>query len=127
MDELVCRLEELQAQAESMSGVMNGARDGVAAASDGADRTRSVRVEVGQDGLPTRFQVAPDWQRRFPPAAFGSAVMEAYSVAIGARLADWAAGLRQPPSGFPPIEYENEYYRHITTGQHLLPGEPSLH
>jgi putative transposase len=27
----------------------------------------------------------------------------------------------------PPIEYENEYYRHNTTAQHPLPAEPSLH
>jgi len=27
----------------------------------------------------------------------------------------------------PPIEHENEYYRHNTAAQHPLPAEPSLH
>jgi hypothetical protein len=96
------RLEELQEQAASLSAVMSSARDGMAAGSEGVDRSRSVRVGVGQDGLPTRFQVAPDWQRRLPPGAFGDAVVEAYSVAIGARLVDWVAGLQRPPSRRPP-------------------------
>ena len=46
--------------------------------------------------------------------------------------ASWVAWFNQTRlhSSFghvPPIEYENTYYRHNTTGQRPQPGEPSLH
>jgi hypothetical protein len=101
------QLGELNARAQGLSELVTRARDGMSDHAEGVDRSRSVRVEIGPDGLPTRIQVAPDWQRRLVPEAVGAAVTEAWQVATGHRLVTWASGLRQLPpprsSGGPEV------------------------
>lgn len=99
MNDLEWQLMELQTYAESLSGLMSGARDSMPDRAEGRDRSGSVWVEIGPDGIPLRFHVAPDWPRRLAPDAFGAAAAEACQVAVGARLASWTAGLHQPRLG----------------------------
>lgn len=99
MDDLMRQLGELRRHADRLRDLLSDPRDAVPAHAEGTDRTGSVHVEIGPDALPTRFRVAPDWQRRITPDTFGQAVIEACQVAAGARLAAWTARLKDPRSG----------------------------
>lgn len=59
----------------------------------GTDARGAVQVVLGADGLPEAFRVAPDWNRRVPPTAFGIAVLEAFNVAARERVAAWSRTL----------------------------------
>ncbi|HKT05574.1 MAG TPA: hypothetical protein VJT31_39160 [Rugosimonospora sp.] len=71
--------------------------DEVAAAvpdrAEGTDRTGTVRVVLGPDGLPVSIGLHPDWQSTVEPTAFGGAVLDAYASAVRARTTMWCRTL----------------------------------
>lgn len=101
MDNLIKQLGELERRANRLRDLMDNARDGMPVRAEGTDQTGSVHVEIGADALPTRFRVAPDWDRRIAPPAFGGAVVDACQVAVNPRLAGWIARLKEPQPGCP--------------------------
>lgn len=56
-----------------------------ATGAEGLDETGAVRARMGSDGFPEPLWVAPDWQSRLDPAAFGGAVMQACRAAATSR------------------------------------------
>lgn len=60
---------------------------------EGADRSGTIRLMLGKDGLPESIRVATDWQSRLTPEVFSNAVTEAFQVAVGRRLEAWTKTL----------------------------------
>ncbi|MEU9110423.1 hypothetical protein AB0D04_01180 [Streptomyces sp. NPDC048483] len=88
-------LEQFQQQAAAVQRTMREIEESVPPEAEGADARGAVRVTLGADGLPARFQVATDWQRRSAGAAFGSAVVEACGAAMEQRMAAWSLAMEQ--------------------------------
>jgi hypothetical protein len=61
----------------------------------GADQSGAVRVVLGPDGLPVSITVVADWQQRTGTRAFGSAVVDAFTVAARQRVAVWTQTLER--------------------------------
>jgi hypothetical protein len=97
-DDLVHQLGGLRRCADNLLGILQDAQDRLPERAEGADRSRAVEVEIGPDGLPTRFRVTPDWQRRLRPNAFGAAVAEACQGAASVRLANCTPRPHQRPA-----------------------------
>jgi hypothetical protein len=95
-DDVVRRFDQLRVRCEGLSRHGSHAAETIPVLAEGVDRTGSVRAEVGPDGLPIRFQVAHEWERRLRPAGVGPAVVEAWQAGTRARLAAWASGLSRP-------------------------------
>ena len=73
--------------------------------SQGFDGTRSVRVDLDDEGKLTGVQVDPDWHRSIQDTELGSAVLEAYQQAVTQRLEAWGETVERaeadPPSPRP--------------------------
>lgn len=93
MDELLAELAQLHDYAQGLQGLLATAREAAPAASSGSDRTGTVTVALGPDGLPESFQVRPDWHRTIAAAAFAGVVLEAFQAAVGERLKAWTGTL----------------------------------
>ncbi len=93
MDDLARQFAQMQGYAAALHSLITDAQARAPQHSEGADRSRAVRVMLGPDGLPTTFRVETDWKRRIEPAAFGAAVLEAFQAAVGDRLSAWTRTL----------------------------------
>lgn len=89
MDDLLAELTQLHDYAQGLQGLLATARQAAPAASSGSDRTGTVTVVLGPDGLPESFRVRAGWHRDVAPAAFAELVMEAFRTAVGERLKAW--------------------------------------
>jgi hypothetical protein len=92
-DELMSQFARIQNYAAALHGLLAAAQTRAPQRSEGVDRSGVVHVVLGPDGLPAKFRVNTDWQRRIEPAAFGDAVLEACRVAVGERMAAWTRSL----------------------------------
>jgi hypothetical protein len=93
MDDLLAELAQLHEYAQGLRGLLATAQRAAPAASSGSDRTATVTVVLGPDGLPESFQVRPGWHRTVAPAAFAGLVLEAFQAAVGERLERWTGTL----------------------------------
>lgn len=93
MDDLLAELAQLHEYAQGLQGLLATARQAAPAASSGSDRTGTVTVALGPDGLPESFQVRPGWHRTIAPVAFAGLVLEAFQAAVGERLKTWTGTL----------------------------------
>jgi hypothetical protein len=93
IEEMLASLRQVQARAAGLGALMSrlGSDPTV-----GADRSRTVRVRVGADGLPDRAEVDWDWQVRVTVNGLERAVMQAARAARTAQLAtlheQWSDG-----------------------------------
>lgn len=93
MHDLAKQFAQMQNYAAALHSLITDAEAHAPQHSEGADRSRAVRVTLGPDGLPRAFRVEAEWKRRIEPAAFGAAVVEAFQAAVGDRLATWSRTL----------------------------------
>jgi hypothetical protein len=84
---------QMQNYAAALHGLLAAAQAQAPQRSEGVDRSGTVHVSLGPDGLPERFRVSADWHRRIEAAAFGGAVLDACQVAVGERMAAWTRSL----------------------------------
>lgn len=118
-DELMRELAQIQQYAISLQGLLATAQAQAPRSSEGADRTGTVRVFLDHDGLPDSFRIESGWHRKISAEGFSGAVLEAFQVAMGERLAVWTRTLEgqgwqsqddhlrvdldeQPPRELPP-------------------------
>jgi hypothetical protein len=94
-DDLMAQFAQMQKYTATLHNLMTAAQSQAPRQSEGADKTGTVRITLGPDGLPTTFRVGSDWDRRMEPAAFGGAVMEAFQVAINDRMETWTQSLAE--------------------------------
>jgi hypothetical protein len=94
-DDLLADLLRLQSYAAGFQRLLREAQASSPPRAQGSDRSGSVTMIVGQDGLPVSIWVSPDWGRRIQPGAFGDAVVEASQSAQGERLAAWVDALER--------------------------------
>jgi hypothetical protein len=80
---------QMQNYAAALHDLINTAQAQAPQRSEGADRTGTVHVTLGPDGLPASFRVESNWTRKVKPEAFGDTVFEAFQAAIGDRLSVW--------------------------------------
>jgi hypothetical protein len=88
-------LRKIQQYAAGLQGLLADVHAKSPRSAEGTDRSGAVRVVLGHDGLPASVRVESDWQRRLKPEGFGGAVMEAFSVAMGERMAVWTTELEE--------------------------------
>lgn len=93
--EIIRDLVQMQQFARGIQELLAAAQRGAPARSEGEDRTGSVNVTLGADGLPDSFRIRQGWSRRIAADKFGAAVMEAAEEAMSARMAAWAQDLRE--------------------------------
>ncbi|MET0415226.1 MAG: hypothetical protein ABW022_04290 [Actinoplanes sp.] len=60
---------------------------------EGTDRTGTVRVVLGADGIPTQVSVRDGWQQRLEPQELGAAVLGANNDALGSAMRAWAMAM----------------------------------
>ncbi|MBO0801573.1 MAG: hypothetical protein J2P25_00645 [Nocardiopsaceae bacterium] len=92
VEELRCRARELRKRASALGEL-------TLAGATGSDRRSAVRVTLGRDGLPERFDVDSRWRQRVPPAELAAAVDEARTAAMANRGAEWAEALANRDAG----------------------------
>jgi hypothetical protein len=92
-DEIMRELAQIQHYAAGLQGLLATAQAQAPSSSEGADRTGTIRVFLGPDGLPTSFRVEPGWNRKVSAEHVGGAVVEAFQAAMGERLAAWTTTL----------------------------------
>lgn len=88
-DEWVQRLEQLQAQAQELSGLLVAASS-TPASYEGRDRTGAVQVTVDHDGQIQDVGLGGSWRNHIDPRTLGPAVVEAVGAAASQRVAAWA-------------------------------------
>jgi hypothetical protein len=88
-------LAQIQQYAAGLQGLLATAQTEAPRSSEGTDRTGTVRVVLGSDGLPSSFRVESGWNRKIAAENFGGAVLEAFQVAMGERLAVWTRTLEE--------------------------------
>lgn len=94
MNDLMSQLAQIQRYATGMGRLIADAQEAAPSRAEGADRSGTVQVELGRDGVPVSFRVAQDWDAKLAPEAFCPAVMEAFQAAMAARLEAWSETLR---------------------------------
>jgi DNA-binding protein YbaB len=87
--EWVQRLEQLQAEAQQLWGLL-AAASSTPASYEGYDRTGAVQVLVDQDGQVRDIQLSGSWRSHIDPRDLGPAVVEAVGAAVNQRAAAWA-------------------------------------
>lgn len=93
--DLIRELQQIQRYAAGLHDLLAQAQTQAPRQAEGTDRTGAVRVVLGPDGFPETIRVDSGWERRLAPEAFGGAVGEAFSAAMGERLAEWTDTLRR--------------------------------
>jgi hypothetical protein len=93
--DLIRELQQIQRYAAGLQDLLAQAQAQAPQQAEGTDRSGAVHVVLGPDGFPETIRVDSGWERRLSPEAFGGAVGEAFSAAIGDRLAAWTTTLRQ--------------------------------
>jgi hypothetical protein len=93
--DLIRELQQIQRYAAGLHELLAQAQTQAPRRAEGTDRSGGVRVVLGPDGFPETIRVDSGWERRLAPEAFGGAVGEAFSAAMGERLAAWTDTLRQ--------------------------------
>jgi hypothetical protein len=96
-EDLTRELARIQRYASGLRELLADAEARTPQQVDGADRNEAVRVRLDQAGLPDRIEASPDWQRRVPPDALGTAVVEAANLAATKRLAIWSKAVNESP------------------------------
>lgn len=81
-------LESLQWRVLSVCDAINSAEAEASPSSrtSKTDRTGSVTVTLGADGLPEALQVTPDWEQKVQPQKFAAAIGEAANAAMMAQM-----------------------------------------
>jgi hypothetical protein len=92
-EDLMAQFAQIQRYANGLQRLLADAQAMAPSQSEGTDRSGAVTVQLGADGIPRSFRIAPDWNRRLAPAEFGPAVVEACQAAIGDRLSVWTDSL----------------------------------
>jgi hypothetical protein len=93
--DLIRELQRIQRYATGLGDLLAHAQAQAPRRAEGTDRSGGVRVVLGPDGFPETIRVESGWERRLAPEAFGGAVGEAFSAAMGERLAEWTDTLRR--------------------------------
>jgi hypothetical protein len=93
VDDIIGELHRLRRYAAGLRDSIAQAQASAPQRTEATDGSGAVRVVLGPDGLPESLRVEGDWQRRLDPAAFGDAVVEAFQVAAGERMAAWSSTL----------------------------------
>lgn len=92
-DDLIRDLSRLQNHAARLAELIETAQNAAPETITATDRTGTISVTLGPDGLPTTFRVDQHWRRRVEPSKFGQVVLEAHEVAMSRRLATWSRTL----------------------------------
>jgi hypothetical protein len=74
--------------------LIDTAQDATPRAATASDPTGMISVTLGPDGLPKSFRVESDWNRHITPERLGQAVLDAFTAAMGERMAMWAKTLQ---------------------------------
>lgn len=85
--DLMRELAQIQQYAAGLQGLLATAQTEAPRRSEGTDRTGTIRVFLGPDGLPSSFRIESGWNRKVVAENFGGAVLEAFQKAMGERLA----------------------------------------
>jgi hypothetical protein len=93
--DLLADLSRIQSYAAGLQRLLEEARASSPDTARGSDRSGSVALTLGQDGLPLSLRVSPDWARKIQPPAFAGAVVEASQAALGERMAAWVSALER--------------------------------
>jgi hypothetical protein len=91
--EIVATLQQLQAYATGMQGLLAQTQADLPDLVEGTDRSGAVRAVLGRAGLPESIVVDLDWRRLLRPEAFAAAVVEACQAAAGERMVVWSGAL----------------------------------
>lgn len=90
MRDILEELRELERRAGAIHDAFAEANAKAPSRAEGTDRTGTVRVVVGADGLPAEIEVAPGWQEVLAETEFGRAVGDAFAAATRSRMAIWS-------------------------------------
>lgn len=91
--------ERLRQRGADLQARMLGLQEAAPERTEAADRTGTVRVAVGHDGLPVSIQVGDGWQDRIRPHQLGAAVAEASRQAMSRRIEAWSTTLEHAGPG----------------------------
>jgi hypothetical protein len=91
----MAQFAQMQKYTAALHGLMNSAQAQAPRHAEGSDRTGSVRVVLGPDGLPESFHIDMEWNRRITTDAFAGAVVEAFQTAVSERMAAWSESLAE--------------------------------
>ena len=95
MEEIVRDLARINSYAAGLQQLMAGLQQASPESSQGVDRTGSVQVVLGRDGLPEAIRVQANWKGRLDPRSFGAAVTEASEAAARERGLAWSRELER--------------------------------
>jgi hypothetical protein len=91
----MAQFAQMQKYTAALHGLMSSAQAQAPRHAEGSNRTGSVRVTLGPDGLPESFHVDREWNRRISSDAFASGVLEAFQAAVSDRMAVWGESLAE--------------------------------
>lgn len=92
-DDLLRELSRLRQRAAGLTELINTAQSAAPKTVTATDRSGTVHVTLGPDGLPEKFRVDQYWQRHVQPEKLGGVILEAFESAMSQRLATWARTL----------------------------------
>lgn len=92
-------MERLRQRGADLQARMLGLQEAAPERIEAADRTGTVRVSLGHDGLPVSIQVGDGWQDRIRPHQLGAAVAEAAQQAMSRRAEAWSTTLEHAGPG----------------------------
>ncbi|WP_173098467.1 hypothetical protein [Actinomadura verrucosospora] len=88
-------MDALLQYASELQKTLEGIDSATPASSEATDQSGAVRVVVGSDGVPERFRVANDWNRKVDARSLGHAVAEACEMALQQRMAAWGEAMQE--------------------------------
>ncbi|MEJ3750054.1 hypothetical protein WEI85_43180 [Actinomycetes bacterium KLBMP 9797] len=94
-DEIMRELAQLGQYASELQNLVNSAQSKAPQRCGGQDRTQTIEVILGPDGLPELVSVASDWQAYLSSQQISTAVGEAYESAVKERTIRWAGSLER--------------------------------
>ncbi|MBO2460231.1 hypothetical protein [Actinomadura violacea] len=88
-------MDALLQYASELQKTLEGINSATPASSEATDQSGAVRVVLGADGVPERFRVANDWNRKVDVRSLGHAVAEACEIALQQRMAAWGEAMQE--------------------------------
>ncbi|MEZ0091277.1 hypothetical protein [Streptacidiphilus sp. EB129] len=91
MEDMLRELNGMRQRASALQKLIAEAQSSAPSEAVGSDRSGSVLVRLGADGLPRTVRVEQGWRRNIPAAQLGDAVLDAAHMAMVERSRSWTA------------------------------------